>query len=170
MVQVGAWYVVHVHGEEQVGKVVELKPDSGVVSIQWYRPSGMSRGHVTYKKERSDSLYEASMSDLRSGPFQLMAGRVPSHIEVRLGDVQEKLPPPLARSLENELGSSPVAKAPIKNRFLATPPERFRYSRPMAKLVDMGFDDTPELRALLTFHRGSVSAALQEVLPQVTRV
>jgi len=168
MPQVGAWYVVHVDGEDLVARVISLKHDIGAVSIQCYHPGGMSKGHVTYKKGRSDSIHEASVSDIRAGPFQLNHGRVPIHIEELLGDIPEKFRPPLARSLENELGSSPVAKAPIKNRFLATPPERFRYSRPMATLKDMGFEDTSELREILTRHRGSVSAALQEVLPQVT--
>jgi len=68
--------------------------------------------------------------------------------------------------------NSSIVKAPLQDASSRTlnvgqsrQGKRFRYLRQLRKMQDMGYDDCPELRELLTRHGGDVGTALQNITP-----
>lgn len=67
-----------------------------------------------------------------------------------------------ASSVDFEISSSPRIQRPVpRNKFLRTEP-RFRYTTALRKLRDMGFEDSQDLREMLTMASGSVPLVLQQ--------
>lgn len=163
--QVSCWYVAALGGEDRVVRIVGCQGALVWVSVcQTCRPA---RGIPTFRK-RGDDMVEMQISDLKAGPFQLVAGRAPAHVTQAfdfapaacsrrpLGEVQVSNMMGYDQQLEDNLS------LPVKSQLIVTEP-RFRYPNALTKMKEMGFDDTPQLRDMIMREKGRVPGVLRQV-------
>eukprot|EP00747_Dinoflagellata_sp_TGD_P164352 gnl/TRDRNA2_/TRDRNA2_184168_c0_seq1.p1 gnl/TRDRNA2_/TRDRNA2_184168_c0~~gnl/TRDRNA2_/TRDRNA2_184168_c0_seq1.p1 ORF type:complete len:761 (-),score=187.39 gnl/TRDRNA2_/TRDRNA2_184168_c0_seq1:249-2531(-) len=169
--QVGLSYVGTLDGEVRVMQVVASGPSPGSVTVMPCTGSRKSaNAKWSFKKEKVTR--EILASDLRTGPFQMLqAGRVPPHIEEifdRSAESQQSAAQ-VARDDEEEddeeedeaLPPHPAkTKVAVVNKHVVQG-ARFKYSRPLNKLKDMGFEDNPNLRQILMNCEGNLQLSLQ---------
>lgn len=77
-------------------------------------------------------------------------------------------PPPVEslRASRRTASPAPVRKSPkatIPNRFCDLPPQRFRYPSALRKMQEMGFQDTPGLRDVISQCAGNVDQAMSNL-------
>jgi len=166
--QVGCWYIARIGGEERVVRIVSL---GGSGTTAWAAPcepfwqQGSSR--LAFRKERADAAVELPMQTLEAGPFQLIGGKPPPFIAERLershGTCEAGWQDPSAgkaRLIEEPYGARHADQ--IKSK-LGVGSGRFRYGAALRKMQEMGFEDTPDLRKLVTKHEGRVPGILRQL-------
>lgn len=165
--QCGAWYIArNIGAEEKVVRVMSTVLVSGnmqTVKVAPYEAvmTRASRG-ITFRKDRGEFEVATSCLDSGRGPFQLVRNQAPPDIEQRFQASCQ-----FAAELEAvpEVSATPQMRRPIRSKNVQTEP-RFRYSKALTKLRDMGFDDSSEIRDVLTRHEGLIGSAMRELCPQ----
>lgn len=149
-VQVGAFYLANVGSEQKVVKTVMLNDIEGTVvvmecAIAW------RNGNEPVFKVGSQGGYKIPTANLAQGPFEITGGRAPSQVATLF---QKDSRPPLR-------GPSTPLTAQAPDEFHRLPP-RFRFTSALKKMQEMGFEDSADLRQVLTACNGSVDEALRE--------
>jgi len=194
-VQVGSWYVAQTGGRDRCVRVVSGGPaGTSTVFVQSYSKAVSRQGKVTFKKESGDRQSEVNSADLRMGPFTMMQGRAPAHIAAHFEDRRDQeevaveeaepaafvaqVPAPaslFAQGHDEGRGSSAmpqVQQAPrepqalqVRNRLVKQGP-RFRHTKGLKKLEELGFDDCERVRTVLTETEGNVAMSLRILMPE----
>jgi len=171
MPQVSACYVeVTPHCQERVVKVLWLKGDMAYV-----QPFVLSRhkgGRLTFSRDKRFSQEVAvKVGNLKEGPFHIGAGgRAPNHINDRFGGqendpVQQYRGPttPLPHMTPMTGGLTESLTGGRLKSKLVLDENRFRHTHALNRLKDMGFDDSPLLREILTKNNGDIGYTLAEI-------
>lgn len=142
-VQVGQFYMANVGQEQKVVKTTLVQTSTVMVkecTVNWSR-HGVPSFRVT------PQISEVPIACLLKGPFAIMAGRAPKDV---------------AQLFEQEQRPVQTPQAAVRTRTTCVPEQRFKYMSAIGQMAGMGFQDTPELRQVLTMHGGNVDAALRE--------
>jgi len=147
-VQLGAYYVARVPGDQKVAKAISMNAAKDEVTLQICEANRK-------RFKLSSQTAQVSAADLLHGPFALCGGYLPRHVP----EIYAEAMPAASHS-----PAQPPTQAPLRlrNRYLDLPQQRFRFTSSLHKMVELGFEDTPELRDLLTRCSGNVNEALRQ--------
>jgi len=150
--EMGSFYVANVGREQRVVKTMELNATKDAVVVKELIAGTSRGGQITFKA--TEQCFELPIPSLVQGPFMITAGRAPKHISQMFESA--RVHPPACPT------PSRAAEAGNRNLGCDLPSERFKYPSSLRRLVEMGFEDSLELRDVLMTYRGNVDEAIQD--------
>jgi len=164
--QEGSCYVAETSlvGQQVVKLICQV--DSRSIMVSTFEMTITGHGKITFKKSNATNM-QILASALKVGPFNIVGGRTPKHIQdLFAGSCSRAEPSGSAHSVTKSSSTPMSAGAGILRSKLMQSDDRFRYTRALRKFTEeYGFEDNPGLRLALESNQGDIGATLRGIFP-----